>query len=73
MKIGELRNLSKEDLSLKIASCKEELGKLNYLRVMGQVEKPHRFRELRKTIAQIHTILKEEAVQEAKGTKKEKA
>jgi large subunit ribosomal protein L29 len=58
MKFGELSNLSKEDLFVKLASCKEELGKLNYLKRIGQVDKPHRFKELRRVIARIHTILR---------------
>lgn len=59
MKLVELRNLSREDLLLKLASCKEELAKLNYLRVVGQVDKPHQFKALHKTIARIMTLLRE--------------
>jgi len=59
MKIAELRNMSPEDLSVKLASCKEELGKLQYLKTIGQADKPHRFKELRRTIARIHTLLNE--------------
>ncbi len=61
IKIDELRSLSKEDLSVKIASCKEELGKLYYLKTVGQADKPHRFKELRRTIARIQTLLTERA------------
>jgi ribosomal protein L29 len=59
MKISELRNLSKEDLFVKLAATKEELNKLNYLKLVGQVDKPHRFKSLRKTIAQIQTLMNE--------------
>ncbi len=62
MKLTELRNLSKEDLSIKFVSLKEELSKLNYLKRAGQVDKPHHFKRLRKTIARIHTLLKEQAI-----------
>ncbi len=61
MKLAELRNLNNDDLAQKIASCKEELGKLEYLKRIGQVDKPHRFKELRRTIARIETILREAA------------
>ncbi|MDD5137620.1 MAG: 50S ribosomal protein L29 [Candidatus Omnitrophota bacterium] len=67
MKIAELRNLSKEDLSVKLMSLKEELGRLNYGKTIGQVDKPHRFKELRRTIAQIQTLLN----QTETATKKE--
>lgn len=59
MKLQELRNLSKEDLSQKLANCKEELAKLSYLKTSGQIDKPHRFKILRKSIARINTLLKE--------------
>jgi large subunit ribosomal protein L29 len=58
MKFVELSNLSPEDLAVKLASCKEEIGKLNYLKRVGQVDKPHRFKELRRVIARIQTILR---------------
>ncbi len=61
MKLSELRNLSKEELSAKLISIKEELSKLNYLKRAGQVDKPHQFKVLRKTVARIHTLLKESA------------
>ncbi len=61
MKLQELRNLGKEDLSLKLANCKGELAKLNYLKSSGQIDKPHQFKILRKTIARINTLLKEAA------------
>ena len=61
IKIDELKSLSKEDLFVKLASCKEELGKLHYLKTVGQADKPHRFKELRRTIARIQTVLTEQA------------
>lgn len=59
MKLAELRNLTKEELSLKLFSFKEELSKLNYMKRSGQVDKPHQFKQLRKTIARIQTLLRE--------------
>ncbi|MBI5873276.1 MAG: 50S ribosomal protein L29 [Candidatus Omnitrophica bacterium] len=57
MKVAELKNLSKEDLSVKLAGLKEELSKLNYSKGIGQVQKPHQFKSIRRTIAQIKTLL----------------
>ncbi len=59
MKIAELRNLNKEDLSVKLESLKEELSRLSYGKTIGQADKPHKFKELRRTIAQIQTLLNE--------------
>jgi large subunit ribosomal protein L29 len=67
MKIRDLKNLSKEDLSTKLASMKEELGRLNYTKEIGQVEKPHRFKELRRSMARIQTLLNQP--QESKEVK----
>lgn len=60
MKLADLRNMNKDDLSAKLAALKEELSKLNYLKRVGQVQKPHQFSELRRTIARIKTLLREE-------------
>lgn len=59
MKVEELRNLSKEELMQKINLLSEEFIKLNYQKRVGALEKPHRFREIRKDIARIKTILRE--------------
>ena len=59
MKIGEFKNLQKEELLNKLKSLQEELFKLNFQRKSGQVDKPHRFQEIRKDIARIKTVLNE--------------
>lgn len=59
MKLSELKNLNKDDLSSKLVSFKEQLSKLKYLKSVGQVDKPHQFKALRKTIARILTLIKE--------------
>ena len=59
MKLQELRALSKEELTQKEKTLKEELFKLNAQRYSGRVEKPHMFSLIRKDIARIKTILNE--------------
>ena len=59
MKAGELRNLSKEELEEKLDNLKKNLFDLNYQRKYGKVEKPHLFREIKKDIARVLTIMKE--------------
>ena len=66
MKTQDLRNLSSQELIDKEKVFKKELFALNFQRKMGQVEKPARFRILKKDIARILTILKE---REKDGTK----
>lgn len=57
MKIKDLRGLSKDELVQKAKDVKAELYKLNMQRFTGSVEKPHMFRQLRKTIARIETLI----------------
>jgi large subunit ribosomal protein L29 len=59
MKTKELKNLSTEDLVQKEKSFKKELFELNFKRRMGNVEKPARFKQLRRDIARVLTIIKE--------------
>lgn len=59
MKIGELRNLSKEELIAKEKALKFELFKINQQRFAGRVEKPHQFSQLRRDLARIATLLRQ--------------
>lgn len=58
-KASDLRSLNKEDLNNKLTALSDELLKLNYQKRIGGLEKPHRFREIRKEIARVKTILNE--------------
>ena len=60
MKIDELRNMNRDELIAKEFQLKEELFGLNYQRKIGRVEKPHRFKLLKKGIARIQTLLSQE-------------
>jgi len=59
VKIEQLRNLSREELSAKEKSLKEELFKLNQQRFSGRVEKPHQFSLIRRDLARIATLLRQ--------------
>ena len=64
MKIKELRDLSNEELATKEKSFKKELFDLNFQRKFSQVEKPGRFKQLRRTIARIKTIIRQRELEE---------
>ena len=67
MKINEIRKLTTEEINKKIAETKEELFNLRFAQATGSLEKPHRVRELRHTVARLKTVLKErEAEKEVK-------
>lgn len=59
MKPYELRELTDEELLAKLKALKEELFTLRMEKAMSKLAQPHRFRELRKDIARINTILRE--------------
>lgn len=59
MKLNEIRNLTTEELIKKIEEFKEELFNLRFEQATGNLEKPSRIRDLRKTIARIKTVIRE--------------
>ena len=66
MKGNEIRNLSTAELNEKVAGLKEELFNLRFQLATGQLENPMRIREVKKTIARIKTVQREEELKAAK-------
>jgi len=62
MKIKELSNLTEDDLITKEKQLKKDLFDMESHRQMGRVEKPASFRNLRRDIARILTVLNERKV-----------
>ena len=62
MKIKELSNLSEDELITKEKQFKKDLFDMESHRQMGRVEKPASFRNLRRDIARILTVLKERRI-----------
>ena len=61
MKVKEIRELSTEEINAKIAELKEELFNLKFQAALGNLEKPARMNEIKRTIARMKTILTEKA------------
>ncbi len=59
MKTKEFKNLTDEDLQAKEKEIKKQLFELESQRHMGRVEKPANFRNLRRDVARILTLLNE--------------
>lgn len=59
MKNVELRELSVEELEIKLEEDREELENLRFRQTLQEVENPLRIRWLRREIAQILTVLRE--------------
>ena len=62
MKVNDIRNLSAAELNTKVSELKEELYNLRFQLATGQLENPMRIREVKKTIARIKTVQREEEI-----------
>ncbi|PRR83528.1 50S ribosomal protein L29 [Clostridium vincentii] len=58
--IKEIRTNDPQDLIVKLGDLKAELFNLRFQLATGQLENPMRIKEVKKSIAQIKTILREE-------------
>lgn len=59
MRVNEIRDLSHDDQLVKLKSLKEELFNLRFQHATGQLDNPMRIREVKRSIAQINTIIRE--------------
>ena len=67
MKIEEVRKLSVEELRSKIADARDELMKLHFQQVSGQLTDSSRLRLLRRDIARMETVVKEAELSVVEG------
>lgn len=71
MKIKDLKNLSEDELIAKEKQLKKEIFELGHQRQGGgKVEKPSSFRNFRRDIARILTVLNERKINGKPRTKK---
>lgn len=60
--LQELRNSSAQELTSKIKDLKVELFNLRFQLATGQLENPMRIRQVKRSIAQIKTVLRESEI-----------
>lgn len=60
--LKELRELDINEMNNKLMELKSELFNLRFQLAIGQLENSMRIREVRKSIAQIKTIIKEQEI-----------
>ena len=60
MKSSEIRSLNSEEIRSKISDAREELMKLRFQQVTGQLTDTSRLRIVRRDIARMETILHEQ-------------
>lgn len=66
MKINKLRDMTIMELEEKLRDSKTELFNLRFQQATNQLDNPMRIVEVKKTIARINTLLKEEELKTAK-------
>jgi len=59
VKAADIRNLESKEIHSKIAELKAELFNLRFQHAVGQLENTARLRTVKKTIAQMKTIITE--------------
>lgn len=59
MKASEIRELSVDELELKIKELKEELFQLRFQHAINQLDNPMRLKAVKKDIARIKTVLRQ--------------
>lgn len=64
MKVKEIRELTTEEILVKIKENKEELFNLRFQQATGNLEKPSRIRDLRHQVARMKTVLRERELNE---------
>ena len=57
MKASEIRDLDLEEKQRKIDELKEELFNLRFQHETGQLENPHKMKQIKRDIARVKTIL----------------
>ena len=66
MKMADIRKLTTEDLNKRLEENKKELFNLKFSASTGNLEKPHRIKELRHEVAKIKTVIRERELNESK-------
>ena len=62
MKISEIKSLTNEDLKIKLKDLKSELFNLRFQLAVNQLENPMRIKAVKKDIARVLTVLRENSV-----------
>jgi large subunit ribosomal protein L29 len=63
MKSSEIRALGSEEIASRLADAREELMKLRFQQVTGQLTDTSRLRIMRRDIARMETILREQTTE----------
>ena len=59
MKVHEIRELNVDELKGKVKDLQDQVFRLRIQKAMGQLDAPHKMRDLRRELARVKTVLKE--------------
>ena len=59
MTINEIRELSLEELEVKVNEMKQELFNLKFQKTLGQLQNTAKIRDVKRTIARLKTVVTE--------------
>lgn len=59
MKAKEVKEMTADELKLKLTSLKEELFNIRFQLATGQLDNPMRVKDVRKNIARVKTVMRE--------------
>ena len=62
MTIKEIRELSLEELEVKVNELKQELFNLKFQKTLGQLQNTAKIRDVKRTIARLKTVVTEKTV-----------
>ena len=67
MKINELRDLGQDELGIKLLDLKKDLFNLRMQHATNQLDNPLRINDIKKDIARVKTLIRENELKEAAG------
>lgn len=62
MKASEIRELTEAELRQKLSDARQELFNLRVQQSVGRLEKPSRLRALKRDMARIQTVIRQQAL-----------
>lgn len=65
LKVSEIKELGHEEIELKLEETKEELFNLRFQNATGQLDNYKRIRELKRDVARIKTVLRQQELANA--------
>ena len=68
LKVSEIKELGREEIERKLDETKEELFNLRFQNATGQLDNYKRIKELRRDVARIKTLLREQEIESAEGS-----